>query len=180
MWDRMLPLLRLTCVVLVAIGAARCQETPRAAARDWPLSEITEHDVTVSLKAVVDDAGQTWVEGRFTPTRDGFHLYAKDLPRDGLSGIGRPTLLEVPPDGPLSARGALVADQTPEPLHVDALNLTFPVYPAGPVTLRLPVTVRPGRNRQAILSLTYLACSDSVCLAPVSRKPVVVNLPDAL
>jgi hypothetical protein len=96
MWDRMLPLLRLTCVVLVAIGAARCQETPRAAARDWPLSEITEHDVTVSLKAVVDDAGQTWVEGRFTPTRDGFHLYAKDLPRDGLSGIGRPTLLEVP------------------------------------------------------------------------------------
>jgi hypothetical protein len=173
-------LLPLTIVTLVAVGAAGCAGTPpTAVARDWPLVAITEHDVTVALRATVDTAGQTWMAATFTPTRAGFHLYAKELPRDGLSGIGRPTLLEVSPYGPLTARGALVADGQPEPLHVEALNLSFPVYPAGPVTLRLPVAVVPGTARRATLLVTYLACSDSVCLAPVTRKPILVTLPDA-
>jgi hypothetical protein len=151
---------------------------PGAAAGDWPLVEVSEHDVTVALRAVVDGAGQAWVAATFTPTRAGFHLYAKELPREGLSGIGRPTLLEVANEGPITASGTLVADKRPESLHVEALNLSFPVYPAGPVTLRLPVTVAPGTARRATLAVTYLACSESVCLAPVTRKPILVTLPD--
>jgi len=30
-----------------------------------------------------------------------------------------------------------------------------------------------------VLAVSYLACSDSLCLAPVTRKPVVVTLPEA-
>lgn len=172
-------LLRLMCVAVVTLAAARCGGAPSTVAREWPLVEVAEHEVTVALRATVDAGGQTWIAATFTPTRAGFHLYAKELPQSGLSGIGRPTLLELGEEGPLAARGALVADKTPELLHVEALNLSFPVYPAGPVTLRLPVTVAPGAARRATLSVTYLACSDTVCLAPVSRKPVTVTLPDA-
>jgi len=173
-------LLRVTCVTLIAVAVTGCDGRSTDSGRhDWLLAQVTEQDVTVTLRALVDDARQTWVAATYLPTRSGFHLYSKDLPREGLSGIGRPTLLEVVPGGAIDPRGAVAADQTPVPLYVPTLQMSFPVYPAGPVTLRLPVAVTAAGNRRATFAVSYLACSDSLCLAPVTRKPVVVTLPEA-
>jgi hypothetical protein len=181
MRDRSRWLLRVACVALIATAANRCNGRPAVAGvRDWPLAQVTEHDVTVTLHAVSDVASQTWVAATYTPTRSGFHLYSKDLPREGLSGIGRPTLLELLPGGALTPRGELAADRIPVPLYVPALQMSFPVYPEGPVTLRLPVAVTADGSLRTTFSVTYLACSDSTCLAPVTRKPIVVTLPAAL
>ena len=170
---------RMTAVVILAVAASHCSGRPtESGAREWPLAEQSEHDVTVTLRALVDAAHQTWVAATYTPTRAGFHLYSKDLPLDGLSGIGRPTLLEVAPGGAIVQHGALVSDETPVSLHVPVLKLSFPVYPEGPVTLRLPVTVTAIPERRASFSVTYLACSESTCLAPVTRKPIAVTLPE--
>jgi hypothetical protein len=164
---------------LITVAATACSGRPsEAVPRDWPLAEVTEHDVTVTLRAIVDDARETWVAATYTPTRAGFHLYSKDLALTGQSGIGRPTLLEVESSAALVPRGVVISDQKPVPLFVPVLKQSFPVYPEGPVTLRLPVTVTAGGDRRATFSVTYLACSESLCLAPVTRRPVAVVLPD--
>jgi hypothetical protein len=171
-------LLCVTAIALIAVAANGCDERrPDADRHDWQLAEASEHGVTVTLRALVDDARRTWVAATYAPTMSGFHVYSKDLSREGLSGIGRPTLLEVVPGGALDPQGEVTADQTPVPLYVAALKLSFPVYPAGPVTLRLPVVINTAGNRHATFSVSYLACSDSTCLAPVTGKRIAVTLP---
>ena len=76
-----------------------------------------------------------------------------------------------------SSRGQLVPDQPTVDLHVAALESTFPVYPAGAVTLRLPVTLTARDSATAQLSVTYMACSERTCLAPVIDKRIAVRIP---
>src|SRR5207249_7227615 len=110
--------------------------------------------------------------GTYTPARATFHLYGKDLPKAGIHGVARPTLLELVRSAAIRPAGPLVADQPTMDLHVAALGLTFPVYPEGAVTLRLPVTVALTDNAAAEVSVTYLACSDRTCLVPVVVQPL--------
>src|SRR5881409_38358 len=77
----------------------------------------------------------------------------------------------------LRPAGPLVADQPTIELQVAALGLTFPVYPEGAVTLRLPVILTSKDSATAVLSVTYMACSDRVCLAPVIDKRIAVRIP---
>jgi hypothetical protein len=140
------------------------------------VAAFTERDVAVEIAVERDAAGKTWLAGRFTPTRPGFHLYGKDLPKGGIDGIGQPTLMEIVPSPALKAAGPLTADRATSDLHVPLLGLTFPVYPAGPVTLRQPVTVAGGA-REAELSVTYMSCSESNCLAPAIGRRVSIALP---
>lgn len=141
------------------------------------LASFTENDVTADIVLERDQAGQTWLAGTFTPTRAQFHLYSKDLPRDGLNGLGRPTLLEiVSMDGPAIV-GPLIADRPISEYYIELLEQSFPVYPDGAVTLRLPIEL-PNRKETTLteLSLTYMACSASVCLPPVIDKRVTVSM----
>jgi hypothetical protein len=160
--------------------AAACGRDTRADAHGsarWPLASFTDRDVAVDIALERDSAGKTWLAGRFAPTRPGYHLYGKDLPKTGLRGIGRPTLLEVVRAPGLRPSGALVADRAPGELKVPEIGLTFPVYPAGPVTLRQPVTLDPAQPRDAELSVTYMACTEGTCLAPAIDRRVHVSLP---
>jgi hypothetical protein len=149
---------------------------PSSTAR-WSLATFTEHEVAVAIAAEVDRAGQAWVLATFVPLRAAFHLYSKDLPRAGLNGIGRPTLLEIVSSHGLTSTGSLTADQPSTSLYVPALALTFPVYPDGPVTLRVPVARVPSGGHDATLSVTYMACSGRTCLPPVVDKRIAVSLP---
>ncbi len=140
------------------------------------LATFTEKGVTVEVVVEKDQTGQTWLAGTFTPTQPRFHLYSMDLPRKGSGGVGRPTLLEViaPPD--LRPIGPLQADQPVQDLYFDVLQRSFPVYPDGAVTVRLPIE-KPDRPAITIeLAITYMACSDTTCLPPVENKPVSVTL----
>lgn len=140
------------------------------------LAKFTEKGVAVEVMVEKDQTGQTWLAGTFTPTKPRFHLYSKDLPRTGISGVGRPTLLAVIAPADLRPLGSLQADQPVQELYFDILQQSFPVYPDGAVTVRLPIE-KPARSPISIeLAITYMACSDTTCLAPVENKRISATL----
>jgi hypothetical protein len=149
-----------------------------AANGPWALQSFTARDVAVEVRLERDAAGKTWLAGTFTPTKPGFHLYGTNLPKAGIRGIGRPTLLEIVASPSLRAAGPAVADRGTSDLVVPELGLRFPVYPAGRVTLRQPVTLARNGATTAELSVTYMACTEGTCLAPAIDKRFTVSLPD--
>jgi hypothetical protein len=141
------------------------------------LASFTKNNVTVSITLLQDPNRQFFLSATFTPG-DGLHLYSKDLPRDGANGEGRPTLVELLPGSTLGVAGDMTESVNSEvsTMGPDALL----VYPAGPVTLRLPVTLPMGKAwAQEQVSITYEACTDTTCLTPVIGKLVPIRIPEA-
>src|SRR6266516_4311192 len=169
--SRYAPLALIPALIVLGAAAARAQS------ERWLLTRFEEHEVAVEIALERDRSGKTWLVGTYTPSRATFHLYGKDLPKAGIHGVARPTLLELVRSAAIKPAGPLVADQPTMDLHVQALGLTFPVYPEGAVTLRLPVTVALKDSATAEVSVTYMACSDRTCLAPVIDKRIAVKIP---
>ena len=101
------------------------------------------------------------------PLEPHFHLYSKDLPRDGVNGLGRPTRIDI--INGLVATGDLVADQPTLTLKMESLDVSFPVYPDGAVTLRLPI------KNNGTVNISYMTCSETRCMPPY-EKTVEVRL----
>ncbi len=141
--------------------------------RERALGTFTESGVRVSLYLDRDRQGGLWLAGEFAPVSPDVHLYATELPADGIQGLGRPTRLRVGP-GPIRALGPAVASRPVIADRLEELDVTLPIYPAGPVTLRLPVAVdtQPGARTQVFVS--YMACSPQGCLRPVTDRAVAV------
>jgi len=140
------------------------------------LTSFTDNSVTVSLTLEVDSAGQAFLAATFTPSDPTFHLYSIEIPRDGVNGLGRPTLVEPAPDAKMQAAGPLTASAEAKDADIDGL----PIYPAGPVTLRLPVSLPAGSGWfEDNVSVTYMACGSGVCMPPVIGKIVPVRIPGA-
>ena len=134
--------------------------------------------VSVSIKLTHPKETSFFLEATFIPP-SGYHLYSKDLPRTGINGQGRPTLLELPSNSRMKSIGTLtesvgsdmVGDEPDGPL----------VYPAGPVTLTLPIKLPLNSgwvNDQ--ISLTYMACTALSCKVPTMAKLIPVRVPGAL
>jgi hypothetical protein len=139
------------------------------------LATLAQRSITVAVSLEIDEAGQTWLVAAFKPDDPGLHMYSKDLPREGENGLGRPTLLELVPGTRLKALGEL--NESVEALP-DADLDDLPVYPAGPVTLRLPVSLPEGEGWfDEQVSVTYMACSQSACIPPVENQLIAVRLP---
>jgi|GEM_PF-2410964 len=139
----------------------------------------TENHVEVKIDITKNPSGQLQLSGIFTPTRPGFYLYGKDLPKDGIQGLARPTLLEVIKSNSVKFIGALEADQAVKNIYVNALDISFPVYPTVPVKLSIPFELADNSNSASIeLSITYMACSDITCLPPVVDKYVYIQVPE--
>src|SRR5882672_5116195 len=166
------PLTLIPSVIVLAAATARVQAERRL------LTRFVEHEVAVEIALEWDRSGKTWLVGTYRPSRAGFHLYGKDLPKAGIHGVARPTLLELVSSRSIRPAGPLVADRPTIDLHVAALGSTFPVYPEGAVTLRLPVTLTGRDSATAELSVTYMSCSDRTCLAPVIDRRIAVRIPD--
>jgi hypothetical protein len=151
-----------------------------AAVSPWrALASFTENGVTVAIALENDPSGQAWLVGTFTPVQEHFHLYGKDLPKDGIRGQGRPTLLEITASSRVKPIGALVANQPTVSYFNRAIEQSVPIYPDGPVTLRLPIGL--SKSDAAVpteLSVTYMSCSAEICLVPVVDKRVSVVIPD--
>lgn len=112
--------------------------------------------------------------GLFTPKpkKDPLHLYSVDL--QGPEGVA--TIIAVRPGQAVVADGPLTADQKTQ----DHGGLA--VYPEGPVTVRLPITVpatTDGAPSETTLLISYMACSARFCLNPVMKQPLVVKIPTA-
>ena len=123
-----------------------------------------------------DAQGGDILAATFTPVGAGFHVYSKDVPREGMDGLGRPTLLELPPGSKMYAVGALRESVAPlpEPIQSDFPGLY--AYPEGPVTLYLAVKLpqQTGEIEDSV-SVTYMACSQKGCKKPVEGKVIPVR-----
>lgn len=140
------------------------------------LAAFTKNKVRVNIVLEVDEEGQTWLAAAFTPAA-GYHLYSKNLPRSGVDGLGRPTLLELVPGSQLQAAGDLT--ESVAAAQADGPEGLF-VYPVGPVTLRMPVILPEGQGwLDEQVSVTYMACSGGLCAPPVMDKLVPVRVPSA-
>ena len=103
-------------------------DVPAAEDDAWPLYQFEKHGVavTVSLQKGVDGAYQ--LIGHFVPEDPSMHLYGMLLPKEGIDGVGRPTLLETQSDG-LVANGALTADVEPSDKYFPGFEEPFPLLP---------------------------------------------------
>lgn len=157
------------CLAWLAGLCAACQP---AGPQPLELALQTQNGVQVALRLVYDDEGQALLEATFTPEEADAHLYSKDLPLEGLDGLGRPTRLDLPEGSPLQARGDLQESAAAESLVVSPDLPALPVYPAGPVTLRLPVTLPPEGADSAQVLISYMVCTPRGCNKPVVSQAV--------
>ena len=135
------------------------------------LQEFVNLGVRVTLCMDDDLNGQPLLRALFSPTDRGFHVYSKDLDPNRTGGVGLATQLELLPNPAVKTVGQLFADVTPE--HREGVD----VYPEGPVQLRLPIQFVQGRtNVPAQVAVSYMACNSNICLRPVKRKIVDVQL----
>lgn len=155
-----------TFLILLALFGASC--TPSAP----ELAHFAENDVDVSVRLEKAEGGYI-LSATFTPPK-GFHLYSKDIPHGGVDGLGRPTLLELPENAKMQAIGELAESIKAEIPPFEPKDLL--VYPAGPVTLSLPVTL-PEINQpfEDTISVTYMACTNTGCKPPVVGKEIVIK-----
>ncbi len=140
------------------------------------LSAFTENGVHVDIALEQDANGRFLLASTYTPVDAQVHLYSTDLPRAGLNGAGRPTLLELPAQSGVHSIGQLTADQ---PVILDpfpTLNTAFPIYPDGPITLRLPIALETHDTQlDMTVNVTYMACSSTgFCLPPVENKSIAL------
>ncbi len=141
------------------------------------LASFTKNDVSVSIVLGHDPNGGALLSATFTPS-EGHHLYSKDIPINGLEGLGRPTLLELTEKSQMTALGELSESVPAEEPDFEPKELL--VYPAGAVTLSLPVQLPPGSNWiDDEIKITYMACSAYQCKPPVEGKIVQVRIPGA-
>ena len=134
---------------------------------------LEESRVHVELRYTGGDRGE--VVAVFHPVDDGFHLYGPELPRDGINGAGRPTLVEVSAGSSWHATGPLVAEPATTLMLVPTFDRAFAIFPDGPATLRLPVERDAGTpDAELTVSVTYMACSFNVCQAPVIEREIRV------
>ncbi len=161
-------------IMLLLVAVVSC--TP-AANKPLPLASFTENYVSVSIGLERDSTGSTFLSATFTPP-EGHHLYSKDIPINGLKGLGRPTLLELTAKSQMTALGELIESVPAQEPDFDPKELL--VYPAGPVTLRLPVQLPSGKDWiDDEVKVTYMACSAYQCKPPVEGKAVPIHVPGA-
>jgi len=192
---------RLTAVVMLGSALAGCQpsvsDSPVAdaevgiatqsksalASLDYGQSPRIHHDasgrVQVELSSAWSQDGLLVIRGIFTPDDAGFHLYSSSLPKEGVSGLGRPTLIEVSDSATFQDVGPLVSAEEPFSHHDETLDITLPIYHSGAVTLYLPLRFRalPQAPTQVPIRLTYMACSDMRCNSPVEGAAEEVTSP---
>src|SRR5437868_7459620 len=101
----------LVVIVIVAAGVFMLGRSTPGSLKNATvhLDTITQNHVQVDINLEADSLGHMILAATYKPLDAGFHLYSKDLPRTGIDGVGRPTLLEVAPSSGLQATGA-VAD----------------------------------------------------------------------
>ncbi|WP_377273440.1 hypothetical protein [Peterkaempfera sp. SMS 1(5)a] len=138
-----------------------------------PTANFDANGVGITVVLKEQSGSDEMMDVTFTPQRSLFHLYSIDLPEGGVDGLGVPTTVTV--RGALQATGAPSANVPVRELRFDALDVSLPVYPDGPVTVSVPVR-RTGSSRDAAVVVSYGACSRTQCLPPVTDHTIPLRL----
>jgi hypothetical protein len=165
-------------LVLMFLPALTACQPVSAIARGGTLelARIAENYVEVSIALRRGENDAYTLEATFTPLEAGLHLYSKDIPATGVDGLGRPTLLALPADSALTQiAGTIESQPSQDPLEGPT---ELRVYPEGPVTLSVPVLLPEGQNwLDQKVFVTYMACNELGCRAPVENKPIAIRIP---
>jgi hypothetical protein len=168
-------LLNIPIFLIFIVASISCQAGP-ALGDSVELAASTENNVEVKIALERINNDQFILSATFIPQTSSLHLYSKDIPKTGVDGLGRPTLLELSNDSPLQALSELgqnVLPQTPVSPPFELLT-----YPAGPVTLSLPVLLPDGNSwSDDEVIVTYMACDEQGCRPPVQQKPIAIKIP---
>lgn len=143
------------------------------------LAEFTESYVKVTISLELGEASEAMLMATFTPTEPDAHLYSMELPKEGVEGLGRPTLIELPKGAHMQVAGELQESVSAVEDAVASDLPALPVYPIGPVTLRLPVLLPEGKGEPVDdqVLITYMVCTPHGCHKPVVGLLVDVQLP---
>jgi hypothetical protein len=165
-------------LVFILFGTVSCKPVSvLEPGQTLKLATVAENNVEVTIALTRDESGQFILSATFTPQLLNMHLYSKEIPRNGVEGVGRPTLLELSQGSSLKANGDLIESvSSSQSSSFDPEGLLL--YPAGPVTFSLPVSLPDGNdwvNEEVIV--TYMACDDRGCRAPVEQKPISIKIP---
>ncbi|HLO17455.1 MAG TPA: hypothetical protein VK206_21660 [Anaerolineales bacterium] len=165
--------LHVLLAILLSTAIASCAHAP---SNPVSLASFTENSVNVSVSLQHNSTGNDFLSATFTPP-DGYHLYSKDIPASGVNGLGRPTVLALTPNSHMKALGGLTESVSAEVPDFGSDQLL--VYPAGPVTLRLPVElpISTGWVNDEV-RVSFVACSANQCKPPV-EKLIAIRLPSA-
>ncbi len=139
------------------------------------LASSTESSVEVTISMQRDESDHLTLSATFTPQDPSLHLYSKDIPKTGVDGLGRPILLEIPDQSSIQVIGDLA-----ESIHAelpDSGPTELLVYPAGPVTLSLPIKLSDTSTHTETVYVTYMACNQQGCRPPVENKAIEIKLP---
>jgi hypothetical protein len=160
--------LALCLAVAAGLGLTSCGSNGAPAAGAGARAAFTDGGVQVTV--LLGTGAHPMLVARFRPVKKGFHLYSAHLPIGGVDGLGQRTSLR--PAGAIRATGPLRMSAPVHNLRIKPLHVTLPVYPDGPVTARLPVRRTDGAAR---VSVSYAACSNSVCYPPVRNHVVALG-----
>ncbi len=169
-------------VILVGLIGISASCTKPASVPETPpliLAEFTESFVAVSIQLEQGEGANARLAAIFTPTESDAQLYSFDLPKGGMDGLGRPTLLELPADALMKVTGELESDVAASMGEAGEGVPALPMYPAGPVILRLPVSLPEAEGAPVTdhVIVTYMSCTPRGCHKPVVDKRVEVRLP---
>jgi len=164
-------------------GGIGAQTANSLATLSYASNTVTHHDAAGRVKVDVSSAwsedGLLVIRGIFTPDDAGYHLYSSALAKTGVGGIGRPTLIEVSDVALIQEIGPLVSSEKAVDHHDDVLDMTFPIYPDGPVTVYLPLRLNsaPKTPTQIPVKITYMSCSKANCNVPIEGDVAEITVP---
>ena len=179
------------CVLLVAISAislsAQEQKVEPAAAKallvaapsgspakpagpDWiipavfsqqaELADYTKGEVHVIISLETDQDARPYLAAKLTPN-PGFFISSKNLP---AGFMGAPTSFTLLTNAMIKARGPVFED-TPAQEALQEPDFLTSYYPAGTVTLRIPVVIIKGdSDMSAQVMVNYSACNNHICM----------------
>jgi hypothetical protein len=168
-------LLHIILFLLIGITTISCKPIPTVN-KAIELAAVTENSVEVKITLEREDNNQFLLSAIFTPLDSSLHLYSKEVPRNGVDGLGRPALLELSNTSTIKANGDLIESTPSEIPLFEPFDLL--VYPAGPIKLSLPILLPDGKSwvdDQVII--TYMACNDQGCRPPVEGKAIAIQVP---
>jgi hypothetical protein len=159
------------------LALASCRPTVSLAPGETlQLASSTENDVEVVIALQRGENDQFILSATFTPLEPGLHLYSKDIPHKGVDGLGRPTLFELPSDSEIAALDEAQENVSPQCPISGPQDLE--IYPTGAVTLRIPILLPDGNEwLDEQVSVTYMACDEKGCRAPVENKLIAIKIP---
>ena len=115
-------------LIFTLFGTASCQPASvLEPGQTLQLATSAENKVEVTIALTRDESGQFILSATFTPQLLNMHLYSKEIPRNGVDGVGRPTLLELAEGSALKANGELTESVAIIPVIIFRLRRTSSV-----------------------------------------------------